>query len=99
MVLHKGEALPPCLFNFALAYGTSNGITKPEKNEKGGTHQLVVCADDADIMRENICTVQKKTKVLLVASKALGLEVTAEKTKYMAMPREKKAKKSHHPES
>jgi len=42
---------------------------------------------------ENMCTVQKKTKAMLVASKAIGLEVTAEKTKYMVMPREKNAKK------
>jgi fibrillarin-like rRNA methylase len=60
--------------------------TKPEKTETVGTYQLVACADDANIMRENICTVKKKTKVLLVASKAICLEVAAEKTKYMIMP-------------
>jgi len=56
-------------------------------------YQLVVCVDDADIMRENICTVQKKTKALLFGSKAIVLEVTAEKTKYTVMPQEKNAKK------
>jgi hypothetical protein len=60
--------------------------TKPEKTETAGKHQLVVCADDTNIMRENICTVKKKTNVLLVASKAIVLEVTAEKIKYMIMP-------------
>jgi hypothetical protein len=65
---------------------------KPEKTETAGTHQLVICADDADIMRQNIRTVQQKTEVLLVASKAIGLEVTARKTKYTVMSRVKKAK-------
>ena len=40
-----------------------------------------------------MCTVQKKTEAMLVASKAMGLEVTAEKPKYMVMPRENSAKK------
>ena len=40
-----------------------------------------------------MCTVRKKTKGTLVASKAIGLEVTAEKTKYMVMPPEKNKKK------
>jgi hypothetical protein len=71
--------------------------SKPEKNEIAGSHQLVVCADDANTMRENICTVWKKTKGTLVASKAIGLEVTAQKTKYMVMPREKNKKKKFAP--
>jgi hypothetical protein len=42
-----------------------------------GTHQLLVCADDV------IHTIRKNTEALLIASKEIGLEVNAEKTKYM----------------
>jgi hypothetical protein len=40
-------------------------------------------ADDASILGENIDTIQKHTKSLLYASREVGLEVNAEKTKYM----------------
>jgi hypothetical protein len=39
-----------------------------------GTHQLLVCADDVNILGESIYTVRKNIKALLVASKETGLE-------------------------
>jgi nitrous oxide reductase len=50
-----------------------------------GTHQLLVYADDVNIVGENIDTVQKNTKALLDGSKEVGLEVNPEKTKYILM--------------
>jgi hypothetical protein len=38
-------------------------------------------ADDANIVEENIDTIQRNTKALLNASKEVGLEVNPEKTK------------------
>jgi hypothetical protein len=43
-----------------------------------GTHQLLVYADGGSIH-----TIRKNTKLLLIASKEIGSEVNAEKTKYV----------------
>jgi hypothetical protein len=48
-----------------------------------GTHQLLVYADD--VLGRSIHTIKKNTEALVVASKEIGLEVNAEKTKYMVM--------------
>jgi hypothetical protein len=50
-----------------------------------GVHQLVVYANDVNILYGSIHTIKKSTKVLGVASMEIGLEVNAERTKYMAM--------------
>jgi hypothetical protein len=56
-----------------------------------GTHQFLAYANNVNIVGENIDTIQKNTKVLLDASKEIGLEVNQEKTKYMFVSRCQKA--------
>jgi hypothetical protein len=50
-----------------------------------GTHKVLVYADDINILGGSVHTVKKNTEALVVATKQTGLEVNAEKTKYMIM--------------
>jgi hypothetical protein len=47
------------------------------------------------ILGGSIHAIKKNTEALVVASKEIGLEVNAEKTKYMIMSRDQNAGKNH----
>jgi hypothetical protein len=70
-------------------------IRRVQENQEGlilnGAHQLLAYAADVNIVGEYIDTIQKNTNVLLDASKDVGLEVNAEKTKYVLVSRCQKA--------
>jgi hypothetical protein len=46
-----------------------------------GTHQLLVYADDINLLGRSIHTIRKNSGALVVACKETGLEVNADKTK------------------
>jgi hypothetical protein len=43
--------------------------------------------DDVHLLGDNIDTIKKSTETLIDASKVVGLEINAEKTKYMFLAR------------
>jgi hypothetical protein len=59
------------------------------------THQLLVYANDVNILCDSIDTVKKNTQTLIDASKEVGLEVYTEKTKYMLLCHYQNAGQNH----
>jgi hypothetical protein len=59
-----------------------------------GTHQLLVYADAVNILGRSVHTVKENAEALLVGSKRTGLEVHADKSKYMVMSGNRNAGRS-----
>jgi hypothetical protein len=60
-----------------------------------GTHQLLVYADDVNLLGDNVDAIKKNTRTLTDASKEVGLEVNAEETKFMLLSRHQNAGQNH----
>ena len=79
--LKQGDALSPMLFNFALEYS----IRRIQVNQDGlnlnGTHQLLAYADDVNILGGSIHSLKENAETLVAATREIGLEVNADKTK------------------
>jgi len=60
-----------------------------------GTNQVLVYAGYFHILGESVHNIKKNEEALIVASKEIGLEVNADKTKYMVMSRDQDVGRSH----
>jgi len=93
--LKQGDALLPLLFNFALEYAIKRVQVNQDGLKLSGTHHLLVYADDDNVLEGSIHTIKENAEALIVTSKEIGLEVNADKTKYMVMSRDQNAGQSH----
>ena len=60
-----------------------------------GTHQFLAYADDVNILGRSVDTVKKNAEALVAATKEIGLEVNARKTKYMTVSRDQNTGRIH----
>ena len=82
--LKKGDALLSLLFKFTLEYAIRRVQVIQDGLQLNGTHQLLLYAD-VNILGGSVHTVKGNAEALIVASKEIGLEVNADKTKFMVM--------------
>jgi hypothetical protein len=59
------------------------------------TRQLLAYADDVNIMGGSIRAAKENAEALVVAAKEIGLEVSADKTKYLVMSRDQNTGRIH----
>jgi len=83
--LKKVHVLSSLLFKYVLEYA----IRRPQVKQVGwklnASHQFLVYADYINILVGSVTTIKENAEALVVASKAIGVEVNADKSKYMVM--------------
>jgi hypothetical protein len=93
--LKKGDALSQLLFNFSLELA----ITRVQVNQDGlklnGTSQILAYVDGVNILAGSIRAVKENAEALVMSAKEIGLEVNADKSKYMVMSRDQNAGRTH----
>jgi sorting nexin-29 len=93
--LKQGGALTPLLFNFTLECAMRRVQVNQDGLKLNSTHQLLVYADDVNILGGSVHTIKEHAEALVVASREIRLEVNVDKTKYMVMSRNQNAGRSH----
>jgi hypothetical protein len=69
--MKQGDALSPLLFNFPLEYANRRVLVNQDGLKLNCTHQLLVYADDVNILGGSIHTLKKNTGSLVVTSKEI----------------------------
>ena len=93
--LKHEDALSQIFYNFVLDYAARSVQVNQDGLKFNGIHQLLVYADDVNILGGRVHTVKVNAEALVVATKEIGLEVNANKTKYMIVSRDQNAGRSY----
>jgi hypothetical protein len=93
--LKPGDALSPLPLNFALEYAIRRVQVKQGGLKLKVTNQLLVYADDVNILGGNLHSVENKAQTVVVASKEIRIQTNVDKHKYTVMSRDQNAGKSH----
>jgi len=88
---NQGDIQSPLLFNIALEYAISAVQVNQDGLKLNGTHQLLVYAEDVNMLGGSVHTIKEKAEALVLASKENGLEINVYKTEYMVMSRAQNA--------
>jgi len=89
--LRQGDALSPMIFNFALEYAIRRIQVNRDGLKLNGSHRLLAYADDVNILGGSIHTLKENAEASVAATREIGLEVSADKTKYMVKSRDQNA--------
>ena len=89
------NARSPLLFNSPLVYAITRVQGDQEGMKLNGTYQLQVYVDNVNILGGRIHIIKKNTRTSVATSKKIGLEVDADKTKYMVMSQDQNGRQSH----
>jgi hypothetical protein len=93
--LMQPDALSPLLFNFGLEYAFRKDQVSQVRLRLNGTHQLLVYADDVNLLGDYLDTIKKGTQTLIDASKDVGLVVNTERIKHMLLSRHQNTGQNH----
>jgi len=93
--MKQGDALSPMIFDFTLEYAIRRVQVNQDGLKLNGTHQLLAYADDITVLGGSIHTLKENAEALVAAAREIGLEVSADKTKYMVMSRDQNAGRIH----
>jgi hypothetical protein len=93
--LKQGDRLSPLLSNFAVERAIKRVRINQDGSKLNGTQELLFYVYDVNILGGSVHAIKKNTETFLVRSTEIGLEVNANKTKYMIMLRDQNAGRSH----
>jgi hypothetical protein len=80
-----------CFFNVALDFAIRRVQINQDGLKSNCTHQLLFHADYVNILGGSEHNIKEKVELLILASKELGIEVNADKTKYTVIYRHQNA--------
>jgi hypothetical protein len=83
--LKIGDALSPLLFNFSLELAIRRVQVNKDGLKLNGTSQILAYVDGVNILAGSIRAVKENAEALVMSAKEIGIEVNADKSKYMVM--------------